>query len=47
MRLMIGFDAGRVAIHDKPDRPGRRDDRGLRVAETMFFTKSERRVPGG
>ena len=33
----IGLDAGRVAIHHQPDRAGRRDNRDLRVAETVLF----------
>ena len=43
----VGLDAGRVAIHHKADRAGRRDDRDLRVAEPMLFAKRERIAPGG
>ena len=41
----IGFDAGRVAIHDQADRAGGRDDRRLGVAETVLLAKRQGRVP--
>ncbi|MNI16182.1 hypothetical protein D3C73_695080 [compost metagenome] len=43
----VGFDAGRVAVHDEADRAGRRDNGRLGVAVTVLFTKFQRLVPGG
>ena len=42
----IGLDAGGVAIHQEPDRAGRRDHGRLRVAEAIGLAQAERLVPG-
>ena len=42
----IGLDAGRVAIHDEPDRSGRRDHGRLRVAVPVPLTERQGAIPG-
>ena len=41
----VRFNAGRVAIHHKPDRAGGRDDGGLSIAVAMLFTQRHRFFP--
>ncbi len=43
----VRFDAGRVAVHYKPDGACGRDDRGLSIAEPVLAAKLQRAVPGG
>ena len=42
----IGLDAGRVAVHDKPDSARGRDHRDLRVAEAVGLAERDDLVPG-
>ena len=41
----VGFHAGRVAVHEKGNRAGRREHRDLRVAKTRFPAAFQRAVP--
>ena len=42
----VGFNPGRVAVHDEADGASWRDDSRLRVAVTVLFAKRQRAVPG-
>ena len=42
----IGLNAGRVAIHDKADRAGRRDNGDLRIAIAVLLAQRKREIPG-
>ncbi len=42
----VGLDAGGVAVHHQPDRPGGGEDRGLGVAHTVDGGRGAGAVPG-
>ncbi len=42
----VRLDAGRVAVHQEGDRPGRREHRRLRVAVAVRLAERDRLVPG-
>ena len=42
----VRLDSGRIAVHDQPNGARRGDDRGLRVAEAVFFAELQCAVPG-
>ena len=42
----VGFDAGRVAVHDEADRAGGGDDGSLGVTEAVLLTKRDGLIPG-
>jgi hypothetical protein len=42
----VGLDPGGVAVHDKSDRAGGRNDGRLRVAVAVLFAQLQRLVPG-
>ena len=43
---IVRFDAGRVAVHDQPDGPRRRDHRRLRIAVSIGRAELQRAIPG-
>ncbi len=43
----VGLDAGRVAVHQEADRPGRREHRRLRVAIAVAIALLDGLIPGG
>ena len=42
----VGLDAGGVAVHHQPDRPGGRQDAGLRVAHAVLLAVAHGVLPG-
>src|SRR3546814_17486401 len=42
----VGLDAGGVAVHHQADGAGRRDHRGLGIAEAVLLAELPRLVPG-